>query len=80
MTAEIPGRTAADPPQVLKPREAAAYIGQPVSTLAYWRYLDRGDNGGRSPKWIKSANGRTQKCIGYRRAALDEWLAARETA
>lgn len=65
--------------RVLKPAEAAEYIGVPANTLASWRYLDRGDGGGRSPKWIKSRNGAAQKCIGYRLEALDAWLEESES-
>lgn len=66
--------------RVLKPGEAAEYIGVPANTLASWRYLDRGDGAGRSPKWIKSKNGLVQRCIGYRVEALDAWLDERESS
>lgn len=66
--------------RVLKPAAAAEYIGVPANTLSSWRYLDRGDGAGRSPKWIKSKNGLAQKCIGYRIEALDAWLDERESA
>lgn len=60
---------------ILKPQQAADYLGVSRETLAAWRYRDRGDQKGRSPRWVE-ANG---KCLGYTLSALDTWVAASET-
>lgn len=53
------------------PSQAAERIGRAPSTLAVYRWKDRGDNGGRSPEWVE-VNGR---CIGYTKEAIDKWIA-----
>ena len=64
---------------IIKPREAAAYIGVKPATLASWRHLDRGalayGKPTRGPRWI-DVEGR---CLGYRQADLDSWLDAHAT-
>lgn len=57
-------------PRILKPKQAAEYLGIPANTLAFWRYLDKGDGGQRGPRYI-AANG---ICTGYPVDALDEWM------
>lgn len=57
-------------PRLLTPKQAADYLGVPASTLASWRYLDRGDGGSRGPKHL-APNGKAYR---YSLDALDEWL------
>lgn len=59
----------------LKDADVAEWLGISVETLKQWRYRDRGDQAGRSPKWVE-VNGR---CIGYRQSAVEEWLTLHET-
>lgn len=47
------------------PGAVADYTGVPVSTLAQWRYLERG------PRFVKVG-----RMVRYRRIDIDEWLTA----
>ena len=55
------------PPAVLRPKEAAQYIGLSIATLARMR-VD-----GTGPVFIQIHT----RSIGYRREDLDDWVAAR---
>lgn len=51
--------------EIMRPKEAADYVGSTVGSLATYRYLDKG------PTYIKAG-----RKILYRRADLDAWLEA----
>jgi hypothetical protein len=53
-------------PDVLREGPAGEYIDTPAATLRQWRYLGKG------PRYVKLPNGGVR----YRRADLDEFLAA----
>ena len=55
--------------RILKPKEAAEYLGIPADTLAGWWYLEGGDHVPRGPRPIV-VNGRR---YGYTIEALDAW-------
>lgn len=52
---------------ILKPSEAADYIGTTVGTLGNWR------SAGKGPAYIKQ-----DRFIRYSRAELDRWLSAQQ--
>lgn len=54
---------------VMLTSEAAAYVRMSRSTLAKWRMRD-----GAGPRFVRLGG----KRVGYRRSALDEWLAGCE--
>ena len=66
--------------QILKPREAADYLGIPAATLSSWRYQDRGrihmGEKPAGPAWVDNPTRR--RCRGYRIEALDAWLDRQE--
>lgn len=65
---------------ILKPQEAADYLGIPAATLSDWRYQDRGrlhmGQKAVGPAWIDNPTRR--RCRGYRKEALDKWLDRQE--
>jgi predicted site-specific integrase-resolvase len=58
------------PRNLMTPAEVAEVFGVTVGTLAHWR-----TSGRKGPNYIK-ATGRVR----YRRATVEEWLAAQERA
>jgi len=58
-------------PQILRPPQAAAYIG--VSLRQLYNIAESDDD---FPRKIVFS----RRCVGYRRAAIDEWLQAKERA
>lgn len=64
----LEGREIGIPQRLLTPEVAADYLQVTVKTLANWRYLGIG------PKYRKVG----QRCVRYRLADLDEFLAAGE--
>lgn len=62
-TSQDPARTAAHP-AVLRPREAARYVGVSRPTIDRWR------KAGKFPKALQLG----VQSIGWRRSDLDEWL------
>ena len=55
--------------EILRLKEAAYYLG--VSTVTLWRL---GENDPRFPAKIRMS----ARCVGYRKADLDAWLAGQE--
>lgn len=55
------------PPEVLRPREAARYVGLSRPTIDRWR------KAGKFPKVLQLG----AQAIGWRRSDLDEWLDGR---
>lgn len=53
---------------LLRPKEAAAYLGISYSTLAKWRLY-----GGTGPAYVKLGD----RLVCYEKSVLDEWLAQR---
>lgn len=58
------------PPERMTVKEAAAYLGLSPATLDTWRST-RTDG----PPFLRYS----ARCVRYRRADLDAWMAARET-
>lgn len=61
-------RTSALTDEILMPEQVADdYLGIPIRTLDYWRYVGKG------PRFFKAG-----KYVRYRRSAVEEWIAEQE--